>query len=221
MKKHAKSYAVIGLGRFGSAVAQQLAADGCEVIVIDRDENRIRSALSYTQYAYVVSELTGENLSAVGVDHCEAAIVCIGVLDISLLTVLALSSLGISRIMAKSISPEHSTLLERIGAKPISPERDMGQRLAKQLTSNSVLEYIRLSNDIDISEISVPAGLSGISVRDSGLRRDYGLNLIALQSSGRTDTMISPDYVFKASDVLAVVGKSSDIARFRRDYGIS
>lgn len=220
MKKRKKCYAVIGLGRFGSAVAEELAAIGCDVIVVDRDENRIKAALSFTEYAYVMTDLSKENLSQVGVGSCDAAIVCIGVLDISLLTVLALSSLGISKILAKAISSEHGMLLERIGATPISPERDMGQRLAKQLTANSVLEYIRLSNDIDISEFSVPAALVGKTVRESGLRQTYALNLIALQTGGNTETQISPDTALRASDVLVVVGKASDILRFRRDHGI-
>ena len=220
MKTRKKSYAVIGLGRFGSAVAEELAASGCEVIVVDREESRVKTALNYTEYAYVIADLTKETLSQVGVGSCDAAIVCIGSLDISLLTVLALSSLNVPNILAKSISPEHGMLLERIGATPVSPERDMGQRLAKQLTANSVLEYIRLSDDIDISEFSVPSALVGKSVKDSGLRQNYALNLIALQTDGKTETQISPDITLRASDVLVVVGKASNILRFRKDNGI-
>ena len=211
------TYGVIGLGRFGSALAQGLAASGAEVIVADQVESKVNEARAYTEYAYVIHNLSRQNLEDVGFGACDAVIICIGALDVSLLTAMNLLALGVKRVMAKAVSREHGQLLEKIGAEMVFPERDMGARLAQRLTANSIMDYIRLNNEMDITECPVPRKLVGVRITDSNLRQKYGINVIAIQSGNKITTHIEPGYPFKETDSLVILGRSEDILRFHAD----
>ena len=220
MKKITKekgTFGVIGLGRFGSALAQGLAASGAEVIVADQVESKVNEARSYTEYAYVIHNLSKQNLEDVGFGTCDAVIICIGALDVSLLTAMNLLALGVKRVMAKAVSREHGQLLEKIGAEMVFPERDMGARLAQRLTGSSLMDYIRLNNEMDIAECPVPRKLVGVRITDSNLRQKYGINVIAIQSGNKITTHIEPGYPFKKTDSLVILGRSEDILRFHAD----
>jgi trk system potassium uptake protein TrkA len=218
MKKNIKKdiYGVLGLGRFGFSLAQKLAESGAEVIVVDMDENKVREARAFTEYAYIVGKLTRESLDEIGIKNCSTVIVCIGdSLDVSLLTTLNVINLGVKRVISKAMSPEHGLLLEKIGAEVVYPERDMGERLAKKLTVNSVLDYINLSNDIEILECSVPKNLIGISVAESNIRQKYSLSIIAIQNGSETMTNIDPNYRFLEGNIMVLIGKSDNLRRFQ------
>lgn len=220
MKKITKekgTFGVIGLGRFGSALAQGLAASGAEVIVADQVESKVNEARAYTEYAYVIHNLSKQNLEDVGFGTCDAVIICIGTLDVSLLTAMNLLALGVKRVMAKAVSREHGQLLEKIGAEMVFPERDMGARLAQRLTGSSLMDYIRLNNEMDITECPVPRKLVGVRITDSNLRQKYGINVIAIQSGNKITTHIEPGYPFKKTDSLVILGRSEDILRFHAD----
>ncbi len=221
MKKKTKekgTYGVIGLGRFGGSLAQGLAASGAEVIVVDQLESKVNEARAYTEYAYVIHNLSKQNLEDVGIGACDAVIICIGALDVSLLTAMSVQALGVKRVIAKAVSPEHGLLLEKIGAEMIFPERDAGARLAQRLTGSSLMDYIRLNNEMDIAECPVPRKLVGIRITDSNLRPKYGINVIAIQSGSKITTHIEPGYPFKEEDNLVILGKSEDILRFHADF---
>ena len=220
MKKKTKeqgTYGIIGLGRFGGALAEGLAAAGAEVIVVDRDESKVQAARSYTEFGYVLRNLSRQNLEDIGMAECDAVIICIGALDTSLLTALNASALGVKRVIAKAVSPEHALLLEKIGAEPVFPERAAGSRLAQRLSANSIMDYIQLNNDMNITECPVPKKLVDVRITDSKLRQKYGINVIAIQSGSKTTTRIEPGYAFKEEDSLVILGKSEDILRFQAD----
>jgi trk system potassium uptake protein TrkA len=217
MKNNGKKdiYGVLGLGRFGASLAQKLAESGAEVIAVDMDENKVREARAYTGYAYIVGKLTRESLEEIGIGSCGTVIICIGdSLEVSLLTTLNVINLGVKRVIAKAMSPEHGLLLEKIGAEVVYPERDMGERLAKKLTVNSVLDYINLSNDIEILECKAQK-----LHRHSGLRfrsqQRYSLSIIAIQSGSETVTNIDPAYEFKEGDIIVHIGKADNLRRFQ------
>ena len=214
-KKTPASYGVIGLGRFGSALAKALAEAGKDVMVIDNSESKVREMRQYTESAYVVGEITKEALEEAGVQNCDTVIVCIGEkIDTSILTTLNVVGLGVPKVIAKAISPEQGQVLEKIGAEVVYPEHDMAIRLAKRLLSNSVLDYITLKNDIEISEIQITNKLIGQSIKEVNLRKTYGLNIIAIEKSGITTTDVEPDYVFTPDDILVVIGNNSSIKKF-------
>ncbi len=208
-------FGVIGLGRFGFALAQELAQSGVEVLVVDKQEEIVREARAFTDNAYVASDLGISNLERMGFGECSTVVVCItGRIDVSMLTTLNVVNMGVPKVIAKAVSADHGALLEKIGAEVVYPERDMGVRLAKRLKSNSVMEYINLSNDVDISEVKLPSSLVGVKVIDSGIRRDFSLNIIAIQRVGETTTNVMPNEVLQAGDVLLLIGKNTDLKRF-------
>ena len=212
------SYGVIGLGRFGTALVQTLADAGKEVLAIDNNESKVKEVRQYTEHAYVTDDLSRETLEAAGIQNCDTVIVCIGEkLDSSILTTLNVVALGVPKVIAKAISRDHGAVLEKIGAEVVYPEHDMAMRLAKRLLSGSVLDYISLSGDIDISELRITERFVGRSVRDADLRKKHGLNIIAIEHHGESMTEITPEYRFETGDIVVVVGCRENLERFETE----
>lgn len=213
-KKEQTTYGIIGLGRFGSALAKELAQSGAELLVIDRDEEKVRELREYTENALVVGPLDKKTLVETGVQNCDIAVVCIGEhMESSILTTLNLVSLGIPKVIAKANSPEHGEILERLGAEVVYPERDMAVRLANRLETSRVLDFMQLSERINISKLIVPEKLIGKSVQEINFRSRFGLNIIAIENNGTVSDEVRPDYVFRANDILIVSGSRSDIMK--------
>lgn len=213
-----ESYGVIGLGRFGRALARTLAEQGAEIIVVDQNESLVREMREYTDNAFVTSDLSRESLREMGFDHCRCVAVCMGErIDTNILTSLNCVSLGVEKVIAKAVSTEHGEVLEKLGVEVVFPERDMAERLARRLTTKSALEYIDLRNEIEITQANVGALLAGRRVDQADLRGRYGLNIIAIEHGAETMTVVPPDYVFETGDVLILIGKNEDIRRFEED----
>ena len=146
MKKNANStFGIIGLGRFGTALAITLAEAGKEVIVVDQNEEKVKAMRQYTEYAFVCDNLSKATLSEVGIQNCDTVIVCIGSrIDTSILTTLNVVSLGVPHVISKATSQDQGAVLEKIGAEVVYPERDMAIRLGKKLLSGNFLDFIFL-----------------------------------------------------------------------------
>ena len=156
------SYGIIGLGRFGSALAYTLAEAGKEIMVLDCTEEKVRQIRGVTEHAYVVKDLQKETLRETGIQNCDIVVVCIGdKVDISILTTLNVINLGVPQVIAKANSPEQGEILEKIGAQVVYPEKDMAVRLAKRLISKRIFNLFELEQNIDISE------LKKMCIRDS------------------------------------------------------
>lgn len=222
MKKRENSqlFAVIGLGRFGTALAISLCEAGKEVIVVDSYEHKVRELRQYTEHAFVCTELNKEALEEMGIQNCDTVIVCIGEkIDTSILTTLNVVSLGVPNVIAKALSKDQGTVLEKIGARVVYPERDMALRLGRQLVSNQYLDYFMLDNDMEISQIKATEKVIGKSVVDLSLRQKFGVTMIAVEHENQTDTEIAPDYRFRMGDVLIVIGKREKIGVFEAFIG--
>lgn len=173
------SYGVIGLGRFGSALARRLAEAGEEVIVVDCSESKVKELRQYTENAYVADELSKEVLEEIGIQNCDTVIVGIGEkIDTCILTTLNVVNLGVPRVIAKAISSDQGEVLEKIGAEVVYPERDMALRLARRLLTGSVLDNISLNNNVEIAEVRLTEKSAGRSVLEMDLRRSFGLNIM-------------------------------------------
>ena len=145
------SYGIIGLGRFGSALAYTLAEAGKEIMVLDCNEEKVRQIRGVTEHAYVVKDLQKETLRETGIQNCDIVVVCIGdKVDISILTTLNVINLGVPQVVAKANSPEQGEILEKIGAQVVYPEKDMAVRLAKRLISKRIFNLFELEQNIDI-----------------------------------------------------------------------
>ena len=206
-KKKEIAYGIIGLGRFGYALATELTASGAEILVLDKNEEKIREMRELTENAFVVRNLDKNTLMETGIQNCDVAIVCIGEqIATSILTTLNLVGLGIPKVVSKATSMEHGEILKKLGAEVVYPEQDMAVRLAHRLETSKVLDYIQLSERLNISKMAVPAGIIGKTVLEVDLRGRFGLNIIAVENAGGLIDSVKPEYTFREGDILFVAG---------------
>ncbi|WP_338753827.1 TrkA family potassium uptake protein [Bacillus sp. FJAT-52991] len=213
-----KEFVVIGLGRFGGSICRALAEQGMEVMAIDVDEDRVNEFASIASHA-VVADTTDESvLKSLGIRNFDHVIVAIGDdIQSSILTTLILKEIGVQRITAKAQNDYHEKVLRKIGAdQVVHPERDMGKRIANNMISNNVLDYLELSDEHSIVEIVANELLAGNSIIDLDIRARYGINIVAIKR-GR-EVIVSPqaEEPIQKDDLLIVIGADSDISRFEK-----
>ncbi len=211
-KTDKNTYGIVGLGRFGMALAMELHHAGADLIVLDRDEEKIREMREYTENAFIVRGLDKKTLAETGIQNCDVAVVCIGEhLDTSILTTLNLVSLGIPSVIAKSQSAEHGEILEKLGAQVVYPERDMAIRLANRLEASRMLDYIQLSEKLNISKLMAPEKMVGKTVLEVDLRKNFGVNIIAVENDGSLNETVGPHYTFRKGDILFISGSKAGL----------
>lgn len=212
-----KQFAVIGLGRFGSSVALTLAKLGVEVLAVDVDEGKVESLAPYVTQA-VQADCTHENvLEDLGIKNFDVVVVAIRDFEASLLVTLFLKQLGVERVVAKASSDVHGKILSRLGADVIIyPEKDMGERVAYSLVSGSVIDFIDLSPDYGVVEISVTGGLVGKTLRTLNLRHRLGLNVMALKRQDAIKVYLDPDEALEEGDVLVAIGPKDGIQKLNQ-----
>lgn len=212
----AQQFVVIGLGRFGSSLAQELIEMGCEVLGIDHSEERVEAMTDKLTQAVMADATDEDMLRSLGVRNLDCGIVAIGDdMERSILTAISLKELGVKMVVAKAMSLLHGRALERIGVdRVIFPERDMGVRVAHQLVTPHLLDYIELSRDYRIVEMTVPSCMHGKSLAEVNTRAKYGCSIIAL--NGRAGIIVAPtahDYLHEG-DIMVVIGSNESIERF-------
>ena len=153
-KKAKASYGIVGLGRFGLALAIELAEAGEDLVVLDQEEEKVRIMRDYTEAAYVVNSLDKKTLEETGIQNCDVAVVCIGEkMDVSILTTLHLVSMGIPTVIAKAASEEQGQVLRKLGAQVVYPEHDMAIRVVDvNLRGQFGLNIIAIENGGKVNE---------------------------------------------------------------------
>lgn len=213
-KKEKDTYGIIGLGRFGSALALELAEEGAELVVLDKDEEKVRMLRDYTENAFVVRSLDKKSLAETGIQNCDVVVVCISEqIDTSILTTLNLKSIGVGKVIAKASSTEHGEILEKLGAEVVYPERDMALRLAHRLEAAKVLDFVQLSESVNISKMMVPEKIVGKSVMEVNFRKRFGSNIIAIENNGTVSESVRPDDLFRKNDILYVSGNKDGMSK--------
>lgn len=206
---------VIGLGRFGTAVAHQLQELGHEVMGIERDELLVQSSSGELTYV-VQADATDETaMRQLGVDEALHVVVAIGDgVQASILATATLSDLGVPDIWAKALNEQHARILERVGAHHVVfPERDMGHRVAHRVTGK-MLEYVQIDEAFALVETRVPRHLEGRSLLDSGIRDEHGVNVVAVKNPDSGFTHPSPRTVLEPGSLLLVAGDIANVERF-------
>ena len=208
---------VIGLGNFGYSLVSELAAKGCEVIVIESSQERAQQVRDIAQQV-IVADATNKEILQQYAKDVECAIVCLGErVDSSLLVTHFMKEIGVKKIIAKATSRDHGAILKVVGANEIVfPESDAAKRLATSLVSPDILEFIKLSEDFDIVEIAVPDHFVNQSIRALQLRSRFGVEILAIKNALTQDTHIMPhaDYQLKPDDILIVIGKVDSLKKF-------
>ena len=215
--KSSIAFGVIGLGRFGYALAKTLSDNGKEVLVLDNNESKVKQIQDKVQQAFVIDQLDKSTLEEAGIQNCGTVIVCIGEhIEASILTTLNVIELGVPRVIAKAISAEHGRVLQKIGAEVVYPEKERAIRLANSLITPRALDYIDLSNQYAISEIRLTEKLHGKTIFELNFRKKFGLNIIAIVRGTETIIEITPDLQLNTNDWVAVVGTKDSIIKFER-----
>lgn len=212
-----KTFAVIGLGRFGSAIAKRLYKLGNEVLVIDEDEAAVREIADDVTYAVAGDAQNIEVLRNLGVANYDAAVVAVGSdLSASIFVTMNLKELGVKNVVCKAANERYKAALEKVGAdRVIIPELTMGTKLAESLSSGNVLDYISLSDDFSIAEVGVPAIWIGKSIVQLLVRNNYGIALLAVRRGA--DMNISPgaNFVFEEGDVVLALGENDKLDKLK------
>ncbi len=216
-----KSFAVIGLGRFGTSVAKVLSELGNEVLAIDKDPEAIKEAATFSTYAIEADVMDESVLRDIGLRNMDAVVVSIGEdLQASIMATLIAKELGVKRVIAKAQTELHGKVLKKIGAdKIIFPERDMGSRVAHNLTSRNILDYIELSPEFSILEVKALKSWAGKNLKDLRLRNKYGVNVIAIKRD--KDINISPrsEDTIKDEDIVIMIGSTADVKKIEMRVG--
>lgn len=209
--------AVLGLGRFGGAVAAELVRLGFDVLGVDSDPERVRYYTRLVTHV-VEADITNEDaLRQLGVDEMAHGVVAVGTdVEASILATAALDDLAVGNIWAKGTSKRHARILERVGAHHVVlPEHDMGHRLAHMLGGRMV-EWFQLDEEFLLVETLAPSELVGTTLADAGIRARYDVTIVCVKPKGGSFTYATPDTVLNAGDVLVIAGETEAAEAFAR-----
>ena len=206
-----KSYIVIGLGRFGSQAAKRLYELGCEVLAVDRQPELVQPVANLVTQAVVADARDKEVLRALGTKDFECAIVAIGDnLADSVLATMNLKELGVPYIVCKASDETHRQVLMKLGAdRVVIPEQEHADRLAKNLSSPNVLDYIELSEEYGIIELPAPKQWQGKSLKELNVRAKLGVNIIAVEKGRHINVSPAAEYRIEKEDIMVVLGDTA------------
>jgi len=205
---------VIGLGRFGSALAQTLVGLGHDVLGIDIDPDLVQEHASSLTHVLAADTTHAETLRQVGADEFGHVVVAIGLVEASVLTVAELVALGVTDIWAKAVTEQHARILERVGAEHVvQPEHDMGTRMAHRVTGK-VMDYLALDDGFALVETEAPAEIVGKTLQEAGVRNAYGVTIVCIKPPSGSFTYATADTVIESGAVLLVAGEGDRAEAF-------
>ena len=210
-----KSFAVIGMGRFGQSVVEELIKREVDVLVIDRDPERIAKMSKIATHAVTLDTTDTQALKEVGISSIDHVVVAIGKdMQSSILTTLILKDMGVETVTVKVQNADHAKIIAKLGADEIiQPEQQSGKRLASKIVSNNVLDYIDLNESHSFIVVNVTSKIVDSTLINLDVRNKFGINVVAIR---RKDDVIIPsaDDVLGEEDQLLLVGKNEDLEKF-------
>lgn len=215
-----RRFIVLGLGSFGTALAQRLRQNGARVTGVDRSQQRVE-ALKDVLYEAVVGNVTErEALEPLGLDQADAVFISLGErIEPSLLAALHAKELGARRMVVKAVTDAHGKLLASLGVQRIVfPEVEFAFELADRETWPNVLDFLPIDAEHSVVEVATPAALAGETLREADLRRRYGIHVLGIKDAltGRLDVLPEPDVRLSEDFVLLVLGRKEALEKFRK-----
>ncbi|MCB0973507.1 MAG: TrkA family potassium uptake protein [Actinobacteria bacterium] len=208
---------VLGLGRFGMAIADELRKMGHEVLGVDADAQVVQRAARVITHAVQADTTDVDALSQIGAGEFSHAVVAIGDIEASVLTVIRLIDLGLYSIWAKAATADHRRILERVGAHHVvQPEQDMGERLA-HLVTGRMIDYLEIDPGFALVETEPPQALLGQSLSSLRLRDEFGITVVCVKSPGESFTYARPDTTLEPGDIILIAGPSTAVAAFSNE----
>ena len=215
--KAKKTYAVFGLGRYGTAVAKELVDNGMEVIAIDSEQKIVNDAAAYLPVCKCADVTDAEVISRLDIGNIDTVIVCMASnLEASVMAVTLCKEAGVNTVIAKCANEMQQKILLRVGAdKVVFPENESGIRLAKNLLSSGFIDMISLSKDVSIVEIDVKEEWCGKNLIELNLRKKYGFNIVAIKKGENINANITPEQVLDAETTLIVIANTSKLGKLK------
>lgn len=210
-----KEYGVLGLGKFGTAVAKTLAEGGNSVIAVDLDSDAVNEVADIVTCA-MVADITDPNvLDGLGLHNLDCVIVGVSTnMQASIMATILAKEKGAGFVVSKAENEIHKHILEKIGAdKIVFPESEMGNRLAKNLMGGEFVDLVELSKEFSMVEMPVPAMWLGKNIRELDVRGRYGLNIIGIMTGDYLEVNMNLDEPMNDKMILVIVGKNNDFAK--------
>jgi trk system potassium uptake protein len=216
LASHKEPVAVIGMGRFGTALALELARGGTEVLAVDSRPDVVQKLSGQLGQVVVADSTDPDALAEIGIADFNRAVVAIGNdLEASILTTALLAELEIRDIWAKAVSRQQATILERVGAHHVVfPEQDMGERIA-HLVAGRLLDWVELDPQWVFAKTKPPKELVGVPLGESGLRKKHHVTVVSVKPENQTSyTHADYDTVLTYGSLIVIAGKPADVERF-------
>lgn len=210
-----QSFVIVGLGRFGGSICRTLVESGQEVLAIDSNEDRVNEYMNIATHTVVANAQDEMTLRSLGIRNFDHVIVAIGEdIQASILVTLMCKEMGVPNILAKAQNEYHARVLEKIGAdRVVHPERDMGYRIAHNLVSKNILDYLELSAEYSLAEVVVTnKKFYGKTLQELDFRQKFGLNVVAIRRNN-DEPIVSPpaEEIVQQNDHLVVIGLNEDV----------
>lgn len=212
-----KTYAVFGLGRYGTAVARELVENGMEVIAIDTEQKIVNDAAAYLPVCKCADVTDAEVISRLGIGNIDTVVVCMASnLEASVMAVTLCKEAGVKTVIAKCANQMQQKILLRVGAdQVVFPENESGIRLAKNLLSSGFIDMISLSKDVSMIEIDVKNEWTGKNLIELNLRKKYGFNIVAVKKGDKVNVNINPEQALDAETTLIVIANTSKLKKLK------
>ncbi len=209
-----KSFVVIGLGRFGSSLARTLYEMGYETLAVDSGEMPVQEIADFVTYAVQADCTDIQALRSLGIRNMDVCVIGVGDLQTSILATVLVKELGVPYVVAKASSEMHGKVLDKVGAdRVVYPERDMGYRMAHNLVSGSIVDYIELVPGYSIVEVEIHADYVGRTLRQVDLRAKYGINVMAVRRGDQVEVVPEAEFLFETGDILVAMGPDSKLEK--------
>ena len=212
-----KTYAVFGLGRYGTAVAKELVDNGMEVIAVDSDARIVNAAADVLPLCKCADITDPEVIRQLGIRNVDVVIVAMaGDLEASVMAVTLCKEIGVKTVIAKCSSEMHQKILTRVGAdKVVFPENESGIRLAKNLLSSGFVDMVSLAKNVSIIELDVKPDWVGKNLIELNLRKKYSINVVALRKGDAVSVDIDPHAPLAESDKLIVITNTEKLLKLK------
>lgn len=210
-----KTYAVFGLGRYGTAVAKELVDNGMEVMAVDLEQKTVTEAAAFLPVCKCADITDAEVIDRLGIANIDTVIICIaGNLEASVMAVTLCKEAGVPTVIAKCANEMHQKILLRVGAdEVVFPENESGIRLAKNLLSSGFIDMISLSHEVSIVEVDVREEWVGKNLIELNLRKKYGFNIVAIRIGQQVNVSIDPQQPLRREMTLIVIANTAKLSR--------
>lgn len=211
-----KSYAVLGLGRYGSAVARELSKSGAEVLAVDIDEKVVNAVASELPICKCANITDPEVIKQLGISNIDVVVIAMASnLEATVMAITLCKEAGVKTVIAKCAEEMHGKIFKRVGAdKVVFPENESGNRLAKNLLSSGFVDMMELSSDVSIVELEIKKEWIGKSLIELNVRKKYGINIVAIRKGNTVQVNIDPEAPLENDMKLIVIANTAKLAKF-------